>query len=94
MSASGQKLLERMRQSTSNWKRRDLDALLLAFGFLIVHGGSHDIVKHPEFPFLRGTLPRHRSLAKGYVEHAVKLVDRLLELQKEAKSANPTQSEG
>jgi hypothetical protein len=49
------------------------------------HGGNHDIVKHPSYPFLRTTLPRHRELAKGYVEFAVKLVDRLLELQKENK---------
>ena len=83
MLSKAEKLLEQMRSSKSNWKRADLDTLYEGFGFVITHGGSHDIVKHPDFPELRATLPRHRVLAKGYVEFAVKLIGRLLELQKE-----------
>jgi hypothetical protein len=83
MPSKAEKLLEQMRSSKSNWKRADLDTLYEGFGFIITHGGSHDIVKHPNFPELRATLPRHRVLAKGYVEFAVKLIGRLLELQKE-----------
>jgi len=83
MPSKAEKLLEQMRSSKSNWKRADLDTLYEGFGFVITHGGSHDIVKHPDFPELRATLPRHRVLAKGYVEFAVKLIGRLLELQKE-----------
>ena len=60
----------------------DLDKLYEGFGFVITHGANHDIVKHSALPQLRATLPRHRELAKGYVEFAVKLVDKLLELQK------------
>jgi hypothetical protein len=85
MSTKAEKLLERMRNSKSNWKRTDLDSLYEGFGFVMKHGGNHDIVKHPSFPQLRATLPRHRQLAKGYVEFAVKLVDQLLELQKESE---------
>ncbi|MDI6770316.1 MAG: type II toxin-antitoxin system HicA family toxin [Anaerolineales bacterium] len=85
MPSKAEKLLEQMRNSKSNWKRADLDKLYEEFGFVISHGGSHDIVKHPDFPLLRTSLPRHRVLAKGYVEFAVKLVDRLLELQKESE---------
>ncbi|MEK7324209.1 MAG: hypothetical protein AAB217_03000, partial [Chloroflexota bacterium] len=85
--------LERMRQSKADWKRRDLDKLYEGFGFVISHGKSHDIVKHPEFPELRATLPRHTYLAKGYVEYAIKLIDKLQELRrKEAK--NEPKSEG
>jgi len=83
MLSKAEKLLEQMRSSKSNWKRADLDTLYEGFGFVITHGGSHDIVKHPDFPELRATLPRHRVLAKGYVEFAVKLIGRLLEFQKE-----------
>ena len=83
MPSKAEKLLEQMRNSKSNWKRADLDTLYEGFGFIITHGGNHDIVKHPYFPELRATLPRHRVLAKGYVEFAVKLIGRLLELQKE-----------
>ncbi|MCX6034097.1 MAG: hypothetical protein NTV38_03850 [Chloroflexi bacterium] len=74
-----------MRKSKSNWRRTDLDKLYKGFGFTISHGANHDIVKHPAFPSLRTTLPRHRELARGYVEFAVKLVDKLLELQQGTK---------
>jgi predicted RNA binding protein YcfA (HicA-like mRNA interferase family) len=85
MTAKAEKLLELMRNSRSNWKRSDLDKLYEGFGFVISHGGSHDIIKHPDFPILRTTLPRHHELARGYVEYAVKLVDKLLELQQGKK---------
>jgi len=85
MPSKAEKLLEQMRNSKSNWKRTDLDKLYEGFGFVISHGGGHDIIKHPDFSQLRTTLPRHRVLAKGYVEFAVKLVDALLELQRESK---------
>ena len=85
MPTKAEKLLEQMRNSKSNWNRADLDRLYKGFGFVITHSGNHDIVKHPAFPQLRTSLPRHRVLAKGYVEYAVKLVERLSELQKEGK---------
>lgn len=69
-----------------NWKRTDLKSLYEGFGFTIRHGGSHDTVKHPDFPQLRATLPSHPQLAKRHVQFAVQLVDRLLELEKENRS--------
>lgn len=83
MVSKAQKLLERMKQSKTGWKRRDLDTLFRGFGFIITHGANHDIIKHPDFPQLRTTLPRHTYLAKGYVEYAIELIDRLIELQRE-----------
>jgi len=83
MTSKAQKLLERMKQSKAGWKRQNLDKLYIGFGFIINHGSSHDIVKHPDFPQLRATLPRHNYLARGYVEYAIKLIDKLLEMQKE-----------
>ena len=61
MSKKASKLLERMRQSKSGWKRNDLDALYLGFDFIIESGGNHDIVKHPDFPQLITVLPRHNK---------------------------------
>jgi hypothetical protein len=87
MTSKAKKLLERMRNSKVGWKRKDLDDLYLGFGFIITHGKSHDIVKHPSFPTLRTTLPRHNFLAKGYVEFAIKLVDKVLEVE-EAENEN------
>ena len=83
MPSKAAKLLESMRQSTANWTRRDLDTLYLGFGFEIRTGKGHDIAKHPKYPKLRATLPRHSSLAKEYFRYAVKLIDRLHELEKE-----------
>jgi hypothetical protein len=86
MTSKAQKLLERMKQSKAGWKRQDLDKLYTGFGFVISHGGNHDIVKHPDFPHLRATLPRHTYLARGYIEFAIKLVDMLLKMQKETEN--------
>jgi hypothetical protein len=84
MTTAAVKLLQRMRASKSGWKRADLDKLYAGFGFHIAHGTSHDIARHPNHPELRTTPPRHKFLAKGYVEYAIKLIDKLHELEKEA----------
>ena len=47
MPSKAEKLLEQMKNSKSNWKRADLDTLYGGFGFVIKHGGNHDIYKHP-----------------------------------------------
>lgn len=86
MASKAEKLLEQMKRSKSNWKRIDLDKLYQGFGFIITHGSNHDKVKHPNFPELRTTLPRHNIIAKVYVEIAIKLVDRLLELKEGDKN--------
>ena len=75
------RLLERARRSLSNWRRRELDEMYLGFGFEIRSGAKHDVVKHPKYPQLRTTLPRHGSLAKGYITYAISLIERLIELE-------------
>jgi len=78
-------LLENMRRSTTNWKRRDLDNLYLGFGFSIKNGAKHDVAKHKVYPQLRATLPRHSYLAKGYITFAVKLIEQLQELERQGE---------
>jgi hypothetical protein len=80
MPTAAENLLEAMRRSKSNWKRRDLEALYEGFGFEIRHGANHDIFVHRVYKHLRATLPRHNDVLKTYVSMAVKLVDRVLEL--------------
>jgi len=75
-------LLEAMRRSQSNWARDDLERLYLGFGFRIRRGRKHDIAIHKEYTELRGTLPNHKSFAKGYIHCAVRLIDRLQELRR------------
>ena len=81
MTPKVEKLLEQMRISKANWKAVDIARLYEGFGFIITHGANHDKIKHPDFPELRTTLPRHREIAKVYVEIAVKLIDQLLEMK-------------
>ena len=83
MSSKANKLLERMRATKAGWKCQDLIRLYTGFGFLVTHGSNHEIIKHPVHLQLRTTLPRHKFLASGFVEYAVKLIDKLLELEKE-----------
>ena len=93
MTPNTRKLLEDMRHSKANWKKRDLEALYDSFGFEIRHGKSHDIVVHRVYKTLRTTLPRHSEVLKSYVAIAVKLVDKLLVLQKEAENAKRSQGD-
>ena len=75
------KLLERMRRSQANWKRKDIETLYLGFEFEIRPGSNHDIVTHPKYRNLRATLPRHNKIATYIVKQAIKTIDRLLELE-------------
>ena len=84
MSTRASRLLDRARRSSGGWRRSELDRLYYAFGFEITHGGKHDIAKHPDFPELRATLTRDRSLANGYIRTAIKLIEALQEKQEES----------
>lgn len=75
------KLLERMRQSQTNWKQNDIISLYEGFGFTIKHGSNHDLVRHSNYPELRQTIPRHKKVKPYIVKQAVKLIDRLKALQ-------------
>lgn len=74
-----EKLLEKAKASPANWKRKDLDRLYEAYGFVIENGAKHDIVKYGKYPELRATLPRHNTVIKYYVQYAVKLIEEMLE---------------
>ena len=79
--ASVERLLERMRRSKAGWRLADLEKLYVGLGFEAREGGKHRIYIHPEFPELRATVTRSRSLAKGYIEHALHLAKRLKEME-------------
>jgi hypothetical protein len=74
-----------MRQSKYEWGYNDLHRLYQGFGFKFREGGGHTVYYHPVYPSLIATVARHRSLAVGYVQTAVKLVDELQRLQGEQK---------
>jgi hypothetical protein len=76
-----EKLLARMRASKADWNFKDLETLYLGFGFTYREGSKHRMYYHPTHPELYATVARHTSLAKGYVVDAVKLIDRLKQLE-------------
>lgn len=75
-----------MRQSQTNWKQNDIISLYEGFGFSVKHGANHDIVKHPDYPELRQTIPRHKKVKPYIVKQAIKLIDRLTALQEAEQS--------
>ncbi len=74
-------LLDRMRRTKDGWSCDDLDKLYVGLGFNMREGKKHRVYIHPIFPDLRATVARSRSLAKGYITHALYLADRLKEME-------------
>ena len=93
MAEGGVELLERMRHSRSSWGEDDFHHLYRSFGFQEItrSHAPHRMYLHPEFPDLRATVGRHRSLAKGYATTAVCLIDTLRISAR--RSGNAMQSE-
>jgi hypothetical protein len=84
MSNKGRKLLERARSTTAGWTTNNLLDLYKSFGFILREGRGHIIATHPKYNKLRATISRSSGeLANGYVRHAVKTIERLLELKGE-----------
>jgi len=73
--------LEKMRVSKDKWGTNDLRKLYEGFGFVCKEGSKHTIYKHPQYPYLRATVARHTKIAVGYIQAAVKLIDKLKELE-------------
>ncbi len=61
----------------------NLFTLYVGFGFDFREGGKHIIYIHQEFPELRATVARHKSIAVGYIQHAISLIDKLKKLKEE-----------
>lgn len=74
---AAQKLLERMRSSSSGWGQKDFERLLSGFGFEWKEGKKHRIYFHPKFPNLWISIPRHNSLKAWVARDVVKLIDEL-----------------
>ncbi len=76
--AKGEKLLERMRQTRFGWGQDAFRRLYRAYGFEVIEGGRHIVVRHPEFPDLNTIVTRHDELDPAYARTAVRLIDELL----------------
>lgn len=81
-SGRAEKLLAQMRQAKAGWTADDLETVYLGYGFKVREGGKHKLYVHSKFPELRATVTRHRSLPIGYIQTAIKLIERLVELER------------
>lgn len=82
------KLLGRMRETKLGWHGRDIETVLVGFGFNHRSGGKHDIYTHPEHPQLQLAVSRQSDdLAGGYAKSVVELIERLEQLRAAAAAA-------
>lgn len=83
MPTTAEKLRGRMQATKAGWTADDLDSLYEGFGFTYRDGGKHRVYSHPTYPTLIATVKRGNKLPVGYVQVALKLLDRLDELKQE-----------
>lgn len=83
MPTAAEKLRERMRATKHGWTADDLESLYEGFGFTYRDRGKHRVYSHPAYPALIATVARGNKLPVGYVQFALKLLDRLDDLQQE-----------
>ena len=76
--AKGQDLLKRMQQTPFGWGQEDFRRLYRAYGFEVIEGKRHIVVRHPDHPDLNTTVARHQELSPIYARMAVRLVAELL----------------
>lgn len=76
--ARGEKLLERMRRTRFGWGQDDFRHLYRAYGFEVIEGVRHIVVRHPDHPDLNTTVARHEELDPAYARTAVRLIEELL----------------
>jgi hypothetical protein len=74
-------LLERMRRTPAGWTFADFERLYSGFGFVSRNRGAHTVYFHPRYPWLRGSVPRHRVLKTWVTRKAIALIDEFLRLQ-------------
>jgi hypothetical protein len=73
-----------MRNNPIGWKLRDLDHLLIGYGFTLKQGGSH---RKYEFPGMKPEIvPRHTEVDPNYIRSALAAIDLIEERRAEGAS--------
>ncbi len=67
-----------MRQTPFGWGQDDFRRLYRAYGFEVIEGARHIVVRHPDHPELNTTVARHDELDPAYARTAVRLIAELL----------------
>ena len=70
-----------MQASQSGWGEEDFETLYSGFGFYS-REGNHRVYYHTDYPELRpATVGRHRQLARGYADTALKRVQHVIDAE-------------
>lgn len=78
----GDRLLQRMRATSSGWRASDLESVYVAHGFEKEEGERHTLYIHPTYPDLRATVTRASGeIATLYARVAVRLIGELKRLE-------------
>lgn len=91
--SAAQKLLERMRKTSSGWGQRDFEHLLTGFDFGWKEGKKHRIYIHRKFQDLLISVPRHNSLRQWVARDAIKLIDELIKRSNKNEANNGERKE-
>ncbi len=67
-----------MQRTPFGWGQEDFRRLYRAYGFEVIEGKRHIVVRHPQHPDLNTTVARHQELAPIYARTAVRLIEELL----------------
>lgn len=76
--AKAHDLLGRMQQTPSGWGQEDFRRLYRAYGFDVIEGKRHIVIRHPDHPDFHTTVARHQELPPVYARTAVRLIAELL----------------
>lgn len=68
-------LLETIRRAPYDRTQREIERILMHFGFAKTEGRSHTIYVHEQFEDVRVTVPRHRVLRAHVARSAVSAID-------------------
>lgn len=68
-------LLARARRAPNGWTYRDLVRLLLGAGFVATEQSNHTVFRHPDYPDLQISVPRHRDIKAYLVRDALAIID-------------------
>ena len=74
----GQDLRMRMQQTPFGWGEDDFRRLDRAYGFEVIEGRRHIVVRHPNRPDLNTTAARHQESAPAYARTVVRLIEEML----------------
>lgn len=79
------RLYEKAIRTKSGWRLQELLRLYEGFGFVVKEGRKHIVVSHPLHRNLVTTITRKRTLARGYIDEAVKIIEALQGLEEKGE---------